>query len=73
MGIPDEDFVDDSIHPGWKRKIADYFKNKSNKAKYIYDYGDDSEHSIMLEKILSREEANTLCIPEGQEHVHRRI
>jgi Plasmid pRiA4b ORF-3-like protein len=56
IGIPDEDFDDLEIHPGWKRKIADYFKNKSDKAKYIYDYGDDWEHAATLEKILPREE-----------------
>jgi hypothetical protein len=56
IGIPDEDFVDAIIHPGWKRKIADYFKNKNSKAEYIYDYGDNWEHSIMLEKILPRKE-----------------
>ena len=56
IGIPDEDLIDATIHSGWKRKIADYFSSQNDKAEYIYDYGDDWEHSIKLEKILQRNE-----------------
>lgn len=55
IGIPDEDFIDESIIAGWKRKIADYFTNDNNKATYIYDYGDYWEHRIQLEKIVPRQ------------------
>ncbi|MEJ2697770.1 MAG: plasmid pRiA4b ORF-3 family protein [Candidatus Sulfobium sp.] len=64
LGIPDEDF-DDVVRPGWKRKIASYFKKKSDKARYIYDYGDDWEHVITLEEILPRDEANEYPLCSG--------
>lgn len=56
IGIPAEDFIEVKIRPGWKRKIANYFTSRNDKAKYIYDYGDNWEHSIQLEKILPRNE-----------------
>lgn len=56
IGIPDEDFIDTSILAGWKRKIAGYFTGDNSKAEYIYDYGDNWEHTIKLEKILPRKE-----------------
>lgn len=56
IGIPDEDFEwDIKILPGWERKIADYFSMDSTKADYIYDFGDNWEHMIKLEKIVSRD------------------
>ena len=42
--------------PGWKQKIADYFSQENEKADYVYDFGDNWEHIIKLEKILPREE-----------------
>lgn len=56
IGIPDEDFIDMTIRPGWKRKIAIYFSSRNDKAEYIYDYGDDWRHGIKLEKILQPSE-----------------
>ena len=56
IGIPDEDFIDMTIRPGWKWEIANYFSSQNDKAEYIYDYGDDWEHSIKLEKIFQRNE-----------------
>ena len=56
IGIPDEDFVDVTTRPGWKRKIANYFSSRNDKAEYIYDYGGDWRHSIKLEKILEPSE-----------------
>jgi len=57
IGIPDEeDMMDIKIRAGWERNIADYFTNDNNRAHYIYDYGDNWEHAIKLDKILDREE-----------------
>ena len=53
-GIPDEDFGRE-ILPGWKQKIADYFSMGNRLAEYIYDFGDNWEHIIKLEKILPRD------------------
>lgn len=57
FGIPDEDFSWDivKILPGWEYKIADYFSLENKKADYTYDFGDDWEHIITLEKILPRD------------------
>lgn len=54
IGIPNEDFGQE-ILPDWKQKISDYFTLKNNSADYIYDFGDDWLHSIILEKILPSE------------------
>lgn len=56
IGYPDEDFdPDETIFPGWKQKIAVWFSEKNETAEYIYDFGDNWEHTVKLEKILPRE------------------
>ena len=57
IGIPDDDFMEVKIRPGWKRKIVNYFSSQNDKAEYVYDYGDNWEHSIRLEKTLPRKES----------------
>ncbi len=32
IGIPDDDFHDMRISPGWKKKIANYFSNQNDKS-----------------------------------------
>ena len=58
IGIPEDD--DFSMYegelPGWKQKIAKWFSMNNRKADYVYDFGDDWEHTILLEKILPTEE-----------------
>jgi len=54
IGIPD-DMFGTGVLPGWKKKIADYFSMENPKANYTYDFGDNWEHKIQLEKILPRE------------------
>jgi prevent-host-death family protein len=57
IGIPeDEDLgYDDDMIAGWKAYISNYFSLENPKAVYIYDFGDDWEHTVTLEKILKRE------------------
>ena len=56
IGIPDEEgWGEIDILPGWDHKISKYFSNTLKKARYIYDYGDDWEHDIKLEKILPKD------------------
>ncbi len=66
IGIPneDEDFANYKTLPGWEQKIADYFSKENKSANYIYDFGDNWEHKIILEKILPKENNITypLCI-----------
>jgi hypothetical protein len=55
IGIPDEeDEWDREVYPGWHKEIAHYFSMKNRKADYTYDFGDDWQHGITLEKILPR-------------------
>lgn len=54
IGIPD-DMFGTGVLPGWREKIADYFSMENPKANYTYDFGDNWEHKIQLEKILPRE------------------
>lgn len=64
IGIPEEEFADYKVLPGWKIKIADYFLRENKSANYIYDFGDNWEHKITLEKILLKENNVTypLCV-----------
>ena len=66
IGIPneDEDFANYKTLPGWKQKIANYFLGENKSANYIYDFGDNWEHKIILEKILPKKNNITypLCI-----------
>ena len=56
IGIPDEQFGDErEVLAGWKQKIADWFSLENSKADYVYDFGDNWEHILKLEKILPRE------------------
>ena len=57
IGVPDEDFKSDTrTRIGRKRKIADYFFMDNPKANYQYDFGDNWNHTIELEKIVDRAE-----------------
>lgn len=55
IGIPPEEFLDDKTIPGWKEMIADYFSMDNITAVYTYDFGDNWQHTIALEKILPKE------------------
>lgn len=55
IGFPDDDFGRD-ILLNWKEKISDYFTLDNKKSNYTYDFGDDWEHTLALEKILLCEE-----------------
>lgn len=57
IGMLDED---DDFEPKLldeaKIRISKYFSTENTKAKYDYDFGDNWEHEIILEKILSAED-----------------
>ena len=54
-GVDDSSWDDYQVTPGWERKISRYFRPENNKALYVYDFGDDWEHDVALEKVLPRE------------------
>ncbi len=54
IGIPDEDGELDFL-TGWEIPISSYFSLKNKKADYDYDFGDNWEHNLLLEKIIARD------------------
>jgi hypothetical protein len=57
IGIPSDEaaFYDNEVLPETRRKISKYFSIENKSAIYTYDFGDNWEHNILLEKILPRE------------------
>ncbi|VVB87069.1 Plasmid pRiA4b ORF-3-like protein [uncultured archaeon] len=55
IGLPGDE-LDRKILIDWNQKIADYFTMENPLASYAYDFGDNWEHKIQLEKILPREQ-----------------
>jgi len=56
IGIPEKEFGEEGATLAeTKQKIADYFSMENRTADYVYDFGDNWEHKIQLEKILPRE------------------
>lgn len=58
IGIPEDEPLmlwDKKVHAGWRCKIADYFSLENSRANYVYDFGDNWQHTIKLEKILPRD------------------
>ena len=63
IGTPVEDFGRELLLEH-RRKIAKYFSMENRSAEYLYDFGDNWEHEIQLEKILPREKGAVypICI-----------
>ena len=56
VGIPGDEFLlGQEVLPGWEVPIKRHFTAANQKARYLYDFGDDWEHTILLEKILPKE------------------
>lgn len=56
IGIPgDEEWDEIPMLPGWKHKIADYFRREHDQVRYQYDFGDCWEHAVVLENWLPAE------------------
>ena len=52
VGIPDEEWGDQNVLPGWEANISAYFSLKTPIAEYTYNFGDCWLHIITLEKII---------------------
>ncbi len=63
IGIVDEDGEEECL-PGWEIPISSYITLQNEKVSYAYDFGDNWEHSLLLEKIIYRdsEKKYPLCI-----------
>ena len=56
IGSPGKSFSDnDQMALHAKKMISKYFTPENNRAVYLYDFGDDWRHDILLEKILPKE------------------
>lgn len=58
IGIPMEpEFEDEEpVLPGWEHKLKRYITGETSKIEYIYDLGDNWQHTIELEHILPAEQ-----------------
>ena len=58
FGLPvDGDFdrgPDCELLPVWKHRVADYLNAKSQQMTYLYDFGDDWEHTVVFEDMLPK-------------------
>ncbi len=50
LGVPNEDF--DDVIPAWGMRIKSVLTPENNKCEFIYDFGDNWQHTVKLEKIL---------------------
>jgi hypothetical protein len=55
IGTPDDE-IGKAAFPERDEKIADYLIKENDFCNYIYDFGDDWEHKVVLEKILARDD-----------------
>jgi len=65
IGIPDDEYPETETLPEWEEKISDWFSlDKRKTMRYNYDFGDNWDHKVTLEKILPKEEKTKypICI-----------
>lgn len=60
-GIPDEDFPSD-VRNEADCRLDQVIKTEKNKLNYVYDFGDNWEHEVVLEKILPFETGTVLPV-----------
>ena len=54
IGIPTEDDLDAGVHvrAGWKVKVSKLLRKPGDEVVYLYDFGDDWTHDVLLEGLL---------------------
>lgn len=58
IGIPDDEWGEVSVMPGWEVPIAAYLTEPGQKVEYEYDFGDSWNHEILFEAILDKKEGS---------------
>ena len=57
IGSPDDEGFDGpETLPCWEKVLPEYFTERTSTCDYLYDFGDDWHHWVILEKPLPREE-----------------
>lgn len=64
IGIPHDDYEDEMLDSK-KMKVSKIFATPKQKFTYVYDFGDDWEHAITLEKITVESSKVADCIDGG--------
>lgn len=64
VGMPDM-YGYNNVLPGWDVPITRFFRNVGDRATYVYDFGDDWIHSVVVEKVLPVNPAITYPICVG--------
>ncbi len=74
IGIPVEEAENEwKVHPGWERKIADYFPAAGATAEYLYDLGDNWWHTLVLEGDRSTSRGAEIPTVPGRQKVPARL
>ncbi len=55
IGIPQDEWDEEGVIPGWEVSISEYFTVPGQTMEYEYDFGDGWEHDLLLEGILLKE------------------
>jgi hypothetical protein len=61
IGMKDEDSSAEVKNEN-RIRLSSKLKTPKLRFRYLYDFGDDWEHSIVLEKILSSDDESTRCL-----------
>lgn len=66
IGIPDPNDISGSneTEPGWELILPEVFLDPGDRAHYVYDFGDNWHHEVLLEGVFLAEEGRTypLCV-----------
>lgn len=52
IGLEDEEWADEDLISAKKAKLKDYLGQKGTTFTYIYDFGDDWTHRILVEEVI---------------------
>lgn len=68
IGIPmDDEFPDDrETFAGWQVPVAKHFQRAGDRMTYVYDFGDDWTHDIVLEKITACDSKKPVVCTAGE-------